>query len=140
MDSTGNILIRRYSRNNVFVRGTAASINDETAIGSEIQKNPNQPLETAKTIKVRLIPGHNIKTLLLISFYTSQLFDMNKFQANINRELRQAYPDRRRLEMQCLCSITFVRNENELLECPIWVLIINIVAMDMLRSKMPISK
>lgn len=66
-----------------------------------------------------------------------QLFDMKKFQSNVNRELRRAYPDRRRLECQCLSSIAFVKSESELLECPIWVLIINIVAMDMLKSKLP---
>lgn len=62
---------------------------------------------------------------------------MKKFQSNVNRELRRAYPDRRRLECQCLSAIAFVKSEPELLECPIWVLIINVVAMDMLKSKLP---
>lgn len=62
---------------------------------------------------------------------------MKKFQSNVNRELRRAYPDRRRLECQCLSTIAFVKSEQELLECPIWVLIINVVAMDMLKSKLP---
>lgn len=62
---------------------------------------------------------------------------MKKFQANVSRELRRAYPDRRRLECQCLSAIAFVKTEGELLDCPIWVLIINVVAMDMLKSKLP---
>lgn len=66
-----------------------------------------------------------------------QLFDMKKFQSNVNRELRRAYPDRRRLETQCLSSVAFVKSENDVLECPIWVLIVNVVAMDMLKSKLP---
>jgi hypothetical protein len=66
-----------------------------------------------------------------------QLFDMKKFQQNVNRELRRAYPDRRRLECQCLSAVAFVKSETDLLDCPIWVLIINIVAMDMLKSKLP---
>jgi hypothetical protein len=66
-----------------------------------------------------------------------QLFDMKKFQQNVNRELRRAYPDRRRLECQCLSAVAFVKGESELLDCPIWVLIINVVAMDMLKSKLP---
>lgn len=65
---------------------------------------------------------------------------MKKFQSNVNRELRRAYPDRRRLETQCLSVVSFVRTENEILECPIWVLIVNVVAMDMLKSKLPIGK
>lgn len=69
-----------------------------------------------------------------------QLFDMKKFQQNVSRELRRAYPDRRRLECQCLSAIGFVKNEPDLLDSPIWVLIINVVAMDMLKSKLPPSK
>lgn len=71
---------------------------------------------------------------------TLQLFDMKKFQSNVNRELRRAYPDRRRLECQCLSAIAFVKSEPDVLECPIWVLIINVVAMDMLKSKLPPGK
>lgn len=65
---------------------------------------------------------------------------MKKFQANVSRELRRAYPDRRRLECQCLSAIAFVKADSELLDCPIWVLIINVVAMDMLKSKLPPGK
>lgn len=70
-------------------------------------------------------------------FISVQLFDMKKFQSNVNRELRRAYPDRRRLETQCLSAVAFVKSENDILECPIWVLIVNVVAMDMLKSKLP---
>ena len=69
-----------------------------------------------------------------------QIFDMKKFQANVNRELSRSYPDRRRLETQCLSIISFVKTENEILECPIWIMIVNVVAMDMLKSKLPPGK
>lgn len=65
---------------------------------------------------------------------------MKKFQSNVNRELSRAYPDRRRLETQCLSIISFVKTEQDLLECPIWVMIVNVVAMDMLKSKIPPGK
>lgn len=65
---------------------------------------------------------------------------MKKFQANLNRELSRSYPDRRRLETQCLSTISFVKSENEILECPIWVMIVNVVALDMLKSKLPPGK
>lgn len=65
---------------------------------------------------------------------------MKKFQSNVNRELRRAYPDRRRLETQCLSAVAFVKSESDILECPIWVLIVNVVAMDMLKSKLPPGK
>lgn len=119
MDDAGNILIRRYSRSNVYIKSTANNSKDETAISNEILKLPNQALEIEKI---------------------SKLFDVKKFQSNINRELKQAYPDRKRLELQCLSAISFVRNESDVLNCPIWVLVINVVAMDMLKSKMPPSE
>lgn len=62
---------------------------------------------------------------------------MNKFQQNVKREMRRQYPDRSKLETQCVCLIAFVKNEQDILDCPIWVMIINIVAMDMLKSKLP---
>ncbi|XP_055686812.1 uncharacterized protein LOC129792093 isoform X1 [Lutzomyia longipalpis] len=116
MDDAGNILIRRYSKGNVYIKSTASGPNDETAIGADILKLPNQALESEKIVK---------------------LFDMKKFQSNVNRELRRAYPDRRRLETQCLSAVAFVKSENDILDCPIWVLIVNVVAMDMLKSKLP---
>lgn len=77
--------------------------------------------------------------LFFFSFWL-QLFDMKKFQSNVNRELRRAYPDRRRLETQCLSLVAFVKSENDILDCPIWVLVVNVVAMDMLKSKLPPGK
>ncbi|XP_022130338.2 uncharacterized protein LOC111003893 isoform X1 [Pieris rapae] len=116
MDDAGNILIRRYSKSSVFVKSTAATSNEETAIGQDVLKLPGYGLEQEKIFK---------------------LFDMKKFQSNVNRELRRSYPDRRRLETQCLSAVAFVKSDNDLLECPIWALIINVVAMDMLKSKLP---
>ncbi len=54
--------------------------------------------------------------------------------------MRRAYPDRRKLEAQCISAIAFVKNELDLLDSPCWIMLINIVAMDMLKSKMPPSK
>lgn len=65
---------------------------------------------------------------------------MKKFAANVNRELRKAYPDRRKLESQCISAIAFVKDNQDILDCSCWVMIINIVALDMLRSKLPPGK
>lgn len=116
MDDNGNILVRRYSKSNIYVKGTGNLPTDETAIGNEILKSSNQTLEFEKVMKI---------------------FDMKKFQSNVNRELSRAYPDRRRLETQCMSVLSFVKAENDVLDCPIWILIINVVAMDMLKSKLP---
>lgn len=65
------------------------------------------------------------------------LFDMGKFEKAILRELKSAYPDRRKLEAQCIVVVAFVRdNPNSILDLPIYVMIINIVALDLLKSKL----
>jgi hypothetical protein len=40
----------------------------------------------------------------------------------------------------CICSIAFVKNEAEVLDSPCWIMLINIVAMDMLKLKIPPGK
>merc|ERR1719284_2297994 len=112
MDDSGNILIKRIAKANVFVK-----IPDgENAVSNEIVKLPAGTLELDKPVK---------------------LFDMKKFQQNVARELKRAYPDRRKLECQCISAVAFVKNESDILEQPCWVMLINIVAMDMLKSKIP---
>lgn len=69
-----------------------------------------------------------------------QIFDMKKFASNVSGELRKIYPDRRNLESQCISTIAFVKDCPEVLDCSCWVMIINIVALDMLRSKFPPGK
>lgn len=112
MDDSGNILIKRIAKSNVYVKKTE----QENAVANEILKLPNNALELDKPVK---------------------LFDMKKFQQNVTRELKRAYPDRRKLECQCISSVAFVKNESDLLEQACWVMLINVVAMDMLKSKIP---
>lgn len=136
MDDSGNILVRRYSKSNIFVKGTGNSSNEDTSIGSEILKSPNQCLELEKVMKVSFISYFKDACTVICRIF-HQVFDMKKFQSNVNRELSRSYPDRRRLETQCMSAIAFVKSENDLIDCPIWVMIVNVVAMDMLKSKLP---
>jgi hypothetical protein len=77
MDDSGNILIKRIAKTNVYVKSTSANGStspEETAISNEILKLANGGLESEKPVK---------------------LFDMKKFQQNVTRELKRGYPDRR---------------------------------------------
>jgi len=112
MDDMGNILIKRLCKSQVFARHTS----DECAMSSDIMKLNNGLLEHDKPFK---------------------LFEMKKYQANLNRELKRQYPDRRKLEAQCISLVSFGTSQVDILDCPIWVLVINVVAMEMLRSKLP---
>ncbi|XP_054156867.1 uncharacterized protein LOC128955242 isoform X2 [Oppia nitens] len=115
MDDEGNVLVKRLSKSNVYVKGWTRDNDLYSSVSSEIIK-ANGLLELQKSVK---------------------LFDMKKFQTNICRELKNAYPDRRKLEDQCFSCIAFVKDATDLLEVPVWVMIINIVALDMLKSKLP---
>lgn len=61
MDDNGNILARRYSKSGIFVKGAGNSPNEETAIGSEIMKSPNQNLELEKVMKVSCVVTFKLK-------------------------------------------------------------------------------
>ena len=77
MDDSGNILIKRIAKTNVYVKSTSANGStspEETAISNEVLKLANGGLESEKAVK---------------------LFDMKKFQQNVTRELKRGYPDRR---------------------------------------------
>ena len=117
MDQDGNVLIKRCSKSNVYVKGWLNDTEGMSSVSNEIIK-ANGLLELQKSVK---------------------LFDMKKFQQNVYRELKNAYPDRRKLEDQCISSIAFVRDATDILDLPVWVMIINIVALDMLKSKLPPS-
>ena len=97
MDDYGNILIKRLAaKSNIYVK-THSTNPDETSISNDVLKLPNGCLEAEKPVK---------------------LFDMKKFQLNVSRELKRGYPDRRRLESQCISVIAFVKNEPEMLDSP----------------------
>ena len=112
MDDLGNIIIKRMSNCDVFIRGWDKESN---SLSDEIIDLSGE-LEYDKSVK---------------------LFDMKKFQAGIARELRSAYPDRRRLENQCICAIAFVKDAPDVLDLCSWILLINIVALDLLKSRFP---
>lgn len=52
MDDQGNILVKRVSKCNVYVKSTAAGPGEETSIGSDVLKLPNCALEPEKPVKV----------------------------------------------------------------------------------------
>ncbi|XP_053961934.1 uncharacterized protein LOC129245760 [Anastrepha obliqua] len=114
MDDIGNILVKRYGKSNVFVHNTSMA-NEETVIGADILQMPNMAL-TAGT--------------------SAKLFDMRKYTTNINREFSRSYPESRRLERQCLSAISLVKSNNNLINNPLWILVINIVAIDMLKNRL----
>merc|ERR1712223_1866668 len=122
MDDVGNILIKRISSRGSNSWVTIENTTEESAISNDILKLPNGMLEVDKPFKV---------------------FDMKKFQQNMNRELKRPFPDRHKLESQCISAISFGSTDcptgkgGDVLNLPIWIMAVNIVAMEMLRTKLP---
>lgn len=53
MDDQGNILIKRVSSKcKIFIKNTSPSGSEETSIGSDVLKSPNNSLEPDKPYKV----------------------------------------------------------------------------------------
>merc|ERR1719285_144238 len=112
MGDNGDILVKRIGKGNIYIK----NILEETAVSNEILKLPHGLLELDRALK---------------------LFDMKKFKQNMNREMKRQYPDRSKIETQCVSTLAFVKNEVEVLDSPIWIMIINIVALEMLGDRMP---
>jgi hypothetical protein len=112
LDDTGNIIIRRMSNCDVFIRGWDRESN---SLSTDIVELSGE-LEFERSLK---------------------LFDMKKFQSNVAKELRSSYPDRKKLESQCISIISFGNDSSDILSLPCFVMIINIVAIDMLKTRVP---
>ena len=117
MDDSGNIVIKRYSRCSIYIKSFHNQFSD-SSVSNEIIKNKGL-LELQKPYL---------------------LFDMKKFETNMSRELRSAYINRKKLENQCVSCIAFVRDSPNILELPVYIMMINIVALDLLKSKLTLSK
>lgn len=63
MDDQGNILVKRVSKSNVYVKST--STGDETSIGNDVLKQPIGALELEKPVKVRIEAIASCVTCLL---------------------------------------------------------------------------
>lgn len=112
IDEMGSIIIKRLSTADIMIRGYDREC---CALGKDIiETNGNLPAE--QSVK---------------------LFDIKKFQQNITKELRNNYPNRQKLEAQCIIVIGFVKDADNILEMPVWCMLINIVALDMLKSRLP---
>jgi hypothetical protein len=110
-------VIKRYSRSNIYIKTFHNQFTD-CSVSNEIIKN-NGLLELQKPYL---------------------LFDMMKFENNMSRELRSPYPNKKKLENQCISCIAFVKDSTNILDLSCYVMIINIVALDLLKSKLTQSK
>ncbi|XP_015786103.1 uncharacterized protein LOC107363398 [Tetranychus urticae] len=123
IDSKGNIWIERHCDCSVYTpechQQSLSRNNHLTAIGRELE-----------TRRGHLSKGKPFK-----------LFDMARFRENVTKEMSSTYPDMASLQLQCISVISFGSNCLNILESPLSILVINIYALDILRSRLcPVNK
>lgn len=122
IDGEGNIWVQHNCHCSVFApqcnnyhsHRSFRADNSSTAVGRELE-NCSGHLSANKWFK---------------------LFDMSRFRDNIIKEMSSNYPDMASLQFQCISVISFGSKSADILESPSSILIINILALDMLRTRL----
>lgn len=116
MDEDGNLLVKRVSKSEAYVKKWQCDC-DTNTLSRSIEDHQNRhKLEYKKPFT---------------------LFNMKKFQTNIENELHSTYPNRSKLESECLYGVAFGQDLTDVLDSSVWVIIINVVALDMLKTNIP---
>ncbi|OQV13866.1 hypothetical protein BV898_11866 [Hypsibius exemplaris] len=117
MDNAGNILVKCASSAPVYVYTTSGNFQEDSCLSDELIRSEGE-LDSDLPMKV---------------------FDVLRFKKNIDKEMKRSYPDRRKLELQCFTSIVFGEQigDGGHLDFSCWIMLINIVALDMLKIDFP---
>ena len=142
VDEAGNILIKRLSRNDVYVKNcnqsaslplsstpASYSLSSSSSTSSDVGSSS----ESAVSNEIISVNGK------LDQNKAYKLFDMRKFTSNLDKEISTGYPDRCKLETQCISVFSFVKDSSNILDLPCYILIVNIIALDILRSRLPLT-
>ncbi|VDO98994.1 unnamed protein product [Soboliphyme baturini] len=65
-----------------------------------------------------------------------KVFDMRAFKSAVEYEFQQPYPDRKKLLFKSVLRISLVKKEPHPLKTPCWLFVINLVALEVLNSKL----
>lgn len=77
----------------------------------------------------------------LINQSTNKIFDMRKFVMRLNESMMNSSVGVENLENSCFCAIAFCcKPSQEIIDTPVWIIIINIIAMEMLHRNLQLSE
>lgn len=108
MDDAGNILIKRVSKCNVYVKNTGQD--DENAIGNEILKLPGCALEPEKPVKVSHWRFNKLeKLVIMLDYYVTvvrhEKVPVERESGITSRISGQTSSGMSMFECHCLCKI-----------------------------------
>ncbi|NP_001360677.1 MH2 domain-containing protein [Caenorhabditis elegans] len=69
-----------------------------------------------------------------------KVFDMRKFKHSLERELHDGTPDARNLLLKTCMRVALVKDGADMNRTPCWFAIVNLVALDMIKEKIPLIK
>lgn len=119
---SGGINLNKFRRSEPSKSSSGASSRSPTSSSSASSSSSSSTLATDKLNALKTND-------------TVQIFSMDKFKQALEYEARQAVPNRTRLQSMCVSIISFVCNDQTMLNLPSWIMIINMVAMDLLSSE-----
>ena len=118
MDSEGFVEVTRTGRTEVSVQSALS-----------LQRPVSHPHSTLP----RRRPGRLSEDQSLL------MFDMTKLKRNMADSFMYhgaAVRNRRELELECVTTLSFVRQSENILEQPCWLILINLVSLDFLRTSL----
>ena len=71
----------------------------------------------------------------LVEEHKIKIFDMKQFQMLIKKEMRKPHPNLNDIRDKVVTNVMFSDPEADNMEHPLWIMIINIVALDLLNSR-----
>lgn len=113
---------------------TSSSSGVAMSAGSSSNMRDNKEISLSSST-ARLASDQLTSSVALEYNRAFKIFDMNKFKGILERESRRPCPNRRRLQSQCISVISFVVDDQKMLNLPSWIMIINIVAIELLKSE-----
>lgn len=90
--------------------------------------------------KLDKAPKRAYKSLALEFGKPVKIFDMQKFKQILQLETSKPVPNKSRLERLCISVVAFVMDDNSVLNLPSWIMVINIVAIDLLKNALGLSQ
>ena len=118
MDSEGFVEVTRTGRTEVSVQSALS-----------LQRPTSHPHSTLP----RRRPGRLSEDQSLL------MFDMTKLKRNMADSFMYhgaASRNRRELELECVTTLSFVRQSENILDQPCWLILINLVSLDFLRTSL----
>lgn len=132
--STGNLLHQQQQQqHNLATNSRSMSSSSSPSSAQRLNISSKHNSSNSKLVDV-LHESRGFSATNLQYNLPFKLFDMTKFKAQLANESQFAVPNLNKLLSECISIVSFASSDCNILNLPSWLMIINIVAMDLLHS------